>query len=95
MWSMLQQDEPADYVVATGTAHTVRDLCRIAFARVGLDYERHVTVDAALVRPPEEHRLLGDASKARSVLGWRPTVSFEQLIEMMVDADLARYRLRD
>jgi len=95
MWSMLQQDEPGDYVVASGAAHTVRDLCRIAFARVGLDYEQHVTVDPSLVRPPEQHRLLGDASKARSVLGWTPTVSFDQLIEMMVDADLARYRLTD
>jgi GDPmannose 4,6-dehydratase len=93
MWLMLQQPEPGDYVVASGIPHTVRDICRIAFGRVGLDYLDHVVVDPALVRPPEQVRLLGDPSKARSVLGWRPTVSFEQLIEMMVDADLARYRL--
>jgi GDPmannose 4,6-dehydratase len=90
MWLMLQQDHPRDYVIASGVAHTVRDVCRIAFARVGLDYERHVTVDPALIRPPEEFRLLGDASKARNELGWRPSVSFEELIEMMVDADLSR-----
>jgi GDPmannose 4,6-dehydratase len=90
MWQMLQQPEPTDFVVATGQAHSVRDLCRVAFARVGLDYEQYVTVDDALYRPAEVDHLLGDATKARESFGWTPTVGFEQLIEMMVDADLAR-----
>jgi GDPmannose 4,6-dehydratase len=92
MWLMLQQDSPGDYVVATGVSHSVRDLCRIAFARAGLDYERHVVVEPELVRRPEAVRLVGDATKARRELGWRPEVSFEQLITMMVDADIARLR---
>ena len=94
MWHMLQQPEPGDFVVATGIAHSVRELCRIAFARVGLDYERHVTVDPALHRPAEVDHLLGDASKAREAFGWEPTVTFQELIEMMVDADLARHEAR-
>jgi GDPmannose 4,6-dehydratase len=94
MWRMLQQPEPSDYVVATGVAHSVRELCRIAFARVGLDYERHVVVDPALYRPAEVDHLRGDASKARTELGWEPTVTFEELVHMMVDADLARYENR-
>ena len=94
MWLMLQQAEPADYVVASGIPHSVRDICRVAFARVGLDYERHITVDSSLVRPPELVRLLGDPSRAKSELGWTPAVSFEQLIEMMVDADVARYQAK-
>ncbi|MEZ0240510.1 MAG: GDP-mannose 4,6-dehydratase [Chloroflexota bacterium] len=93
MWLMLQHTEPADFVVASGIPHSVRDICRIAFARVGLDYERHITVDPSLVRPPERIRLLGDPSRAKSELGWTPSVSFEQLIEMMVDADVARHRV--
>jgi GDPmannose 4,6-dehydratase len=92
MHLMLQQDEPRDFVIATGVAHTVRDMCRIAFARVGLDYERYVRVDPTLVRAPEAARLLGDPSLARSQLGWRPTVTFGGLVEMMVDADLERHR---
>ena len=97
MWLMLQQPEPDDYVVATGVAHSVRELCRIAFEHVGLDYERHVTLDPHLVRPAEVDHLLGDLTKARTVLGWEPTVTFEDLICMMVDADLARHegRLRN
>jgi GDPmannose 4,6-dehydratase len=91
MWLMLQQPEPGDYVVASGVAHSVRELCRIAFERVGLDYERHVTVDPALYRPAEVDHLRGDPSRAKSVLGWEPTVTFQQLIEMMVDADVARH----
>ncbi len=91
MWQMLQRDEPSDYVVATGTAHSVRELCEIAFARVGLDYERHVVQDPALIRPAEVDRLVGDASKARSELGWAPTTDFRRLVEMMVDADVARH----
>jgi GDPmannose 4,6-dehydratase len=91
MWLMLQQPEPGDYVVATGIAHSVRDLCRIAFERVGLDYERHVTTDPTLHRPAEVDHLLGDASKARTELGWEPTIGFAELLESMVDADLARH----
>ena len=90
MWLMLQQDAPGDYVIATGVTHSVRDMCRIAFERAGLDYERHVTVDESLVRPPDQVRLLGDSSKARDGLGWQPEVSFEELIGMMVDADIQR-----
>jgi GDPmannose 4,6-dehydratase len=94
MWLMLQQDGPSDYVIATGLTHSVRDLCRIAFARVGLDYERHVTLDPELLRPAEVDHLLGDPSKARQILGWEPTVSFTELIESMVDADVARHTTR-
>ena len=92
MWLMLQQETPHDYVISSGVAHTVRDLCRIAFAHVGLDYERHVTPDPSLVRPPEASRLIGDPSRAREELGWEPAVSFEDLIGMMVDADIERHR---
>jgi GDPmannose 4,6-dehydratase len=90
MWLMLQQDSPADYVVASGLSHTVRDMCEIAFARAGLDFEPNVTVDPAFVRPPEAVRLIGDSTKAHRELGWQPEVSFEQLLAMMVDADIAR-----
>ena len=90
MWAMLQQPEPSDYVVATGVAHSVRDLCRIAFERVSLDYEKYVVDDARLHRPAEVDHLLGNPSKARSELGWKPEVGFEELITMMVDADVAR-----
>src|SRR5262252_3414283 len=90
MWLMLQQDHPDDYVVATGVSHSVRELIEIAFARVGLDWQTHVKVDPALLRPAEVEHLLGDASKARAELGWKPTVDFRQLVEMMVDADLQR-----
>jgi GDPmannose 4,6-dehydratase len=89
MWLMLQQEAPDDYVIATGTAHSVRDFCAAAFSHVGLNYEDHVTVDPAMVRPAEVDMLVGDPSKARRQLGWEPTVSFEALVEMMVDADLA------
>jgi GDPmannose 4,6-dehydratase len=91
MWRMLQQPAPDDYVIATGETHAVRELCEIAFARVGLDWEKHVLVDPKLVRPAEVDLLQGDAAKAKRVLGWQPRVSFRQLIEMMVDADMARY----
>jgi len=90
MWLMLQRDRPEDYVIATGISHSVRDLIQIAFARVGLDWQKYVREDPALLRPDEVDRLLGDASKARSELGWSPTVNFKQLVEMMVDADLDR-----
>jgi len=90
MWQMLQQPGPDDYVIATGVSHSVRDLIQIAFARVGLDWQKHVRVDPALLRPAEVEHLLGDASKAKKELGWTPSVDFKQLVEMMVDADLAR-----
>jgi GDPmannose 4,6-dehydratase len=94
MWLMLQRDEPSDYVIATGVAHSVRDLCRVAFARVGLDYERYVSVEPSLYRPAEVDHLLGDASRARVDLGWTPTVSFQEMIVSMVDADMGRYQGR-
>jgi GDPmannose 4,6-dehydratase len=94
MWLMLQQPEPADYVVATGIAHSVRDLCRIAFARLDLDYEKYVRIDESLLRPAEVDHLLGDASRAEAALGWKPAVSFDGLVEMMVDADVARQEQR-
>jgi GDPmannose 4,6-dehydratase len=92
MWLMLQQNQPDDYVVATGKTHSVRNLCEEAFSYLGLDWEDHVVVDPAFIRPAEVDRLVGDASKARQVLGWRPAVSFPELIHMMVDADLALLR---
>jgi GDPmannose 4,6-dehydratase len=92
MWLMLQQDRPDDYVVATGKTHSVRRLCEVAFSHVGLDWQRYVKVDPAFIRPAEVDQLVGDASKAQRMLGWRPTVSFEELIAMMVDADLALLR---
>ncbi len=88
MWRMLQQDAPDDYVFATGRTHTVRALVALAFTRAGLRWEDHVQVDPALVRPAEIHALCGDASKARTQLGWAPTVDFEEMIARMVDADL-------
>ena len=94
MWLMLQQPEPDDYVIATGETHSVRELVEIAFGHVGLDWERYVVIDPKLVRPAEVDLLLGDASKARRQLGWKPRVTFRQLVEQMVDADLARLRER-
>jgi GDPmannose 4,6-dehydratase len=90
MWLMLQQDKPDDYVIATGISHSVRELVQIAFAHAGLDWEKHVRVEPALLRPAEVDHLLGDASKARAQLGWEPRVDFKQLVEMMVDADIER-----
>ncbi|MFP4057820.1 MAG: GDP-mannose 4,6-dehydratase [Candidatus Brocadiia bacterium] len=92
MWLMLQQEEPDDYVVATGQTHSVRQLCQAAFDHVGLDWQDHVVVDPRYVRKSEVHLLVGDAAKARRQLGWEPTVDFRGLVEMMVDADLARWR---
>jgi len=89
MWMMLQQDEPEDYVVATGAAHSVRDCVELAFDHAGLSVDDHVLLDPALIRPAEVEHLIGDASKARRLLGWEPEVSFEELVRMMVDADLA------
>lgn len=88
MWLMLQQPEPDDYVIATGSTHSVRELCERAFAVADLDWERYVTVDERFMRPAEVDLLVGDASHARRRLGWEPTVSFDALIEMMVRADL-------
>jgi GDPmannose 4,6-dehydratase len=90
MWMMLQQDSADDFVIATGESHSVRDLVQIAFDRVGLDWEKHVTIDPRFLRPAEVDHLVGDASKARRVLGWEPSVDFPGLVRMMVDADLAR-----
>lgn len=92
MWMMLQADKPDDYVIATGATHTVRELCEVAFSHVGLDWEAHVQIDPRFIRPAEVELLLGDSSKARRVLGWKPTVDFEGLVKMMVDADLERVR---
>jgi GDPmannose 4,6-dehydratase len=90
MWQMLQQEKPDDYVIATGISHSVKELIEIAFGRVGLEWQKYVHPDPALLRPAEVAHLLGDASKARTELGWAPAVKFKQLIEMMVDADLER-----
>jgi GDPmannose 4,6-dehydratase len=90
MWLMLQQEQPDDFVVATGVSHSVQELVEIAFGRVGLDWRRHVRQDPALLRPAEVDHLLGDATKARTELGWSPAVDFKRLVEMMVDADLER-----
>ncbi|MFH5925521.1 GDP-mannose 4,6-dehydratase [Roseomonas xinghualingensis] len=94
MWLMLQQETPDDYVVATGRTVTVRDMARIAFSHVGLDYEEFVKVDPAFMRPAEVDVLLGDASKAKTKLGWEPEISLEDMIKEMVEADLARHRAR-
>jgi GDPmannose 4,6-dehydratase len=91
MYLMLQQPEPDDFVIASGQTHTVRDLVRIAFDHVGLDWQKYTVQDPAFIRPAEVDLLLGDPSKARRALGWEPEVSFEQLVRMMVDADLKRY----
>jgi len=88
MWLMLQQEGPEDYVVATGIQHSVRDLLECAFSHVGLDYREYVTVDPRFLRPADVETLVGDASKARRKLGWRPAVGFEELIHMMVEHDL-------
>ena len=90
MWLMLQQDQPDDYVVATGEQHSVRELVELAFACVDLDWEKYVEVDEKMMRPAEVYTLCGDASKARAQLGWEPTVTFAELVRMMVDADLER-----
>jgi len=92
MWLMLQQDQPGDYVVATGQTHSVRRFCELAFACAGLDYRNYVVVDERFFRPAEVDLLVGDPSRAREKLGWKPEVSFEQLVEMMVEADLRMLR---
>ena len=90
MWLMLQRDEPGIYVIATNTSQTIRDLCEVAFSRLGLNWEDHVQVDERFLRPTEIAAARGDYSKARAELGWEPRISFRELIEMMVDADVER-----
>ena len=90
MWRMLQESTPQDFVVGTGVAHSVRELVEIAFDHVGLDWRKHVTVDPRFLRPAEVDVLLADPTKARTELGWAPTVPFDRLVRMMVDADLGR-----
>ena len=92
MWLMLQQDTPDDYVIGTAETHSVRELCQAAFGYLDLDWEEHVMVDRAFYRPAEVDLLISDPSKARDALGWEPTVPFEELIRMMVDADMARLK---
>jgi GDPmannose 4,6-dehydratase len=90
MWLMLQQDQADDYVIATGESHSVRELVELSFGHVGLDWHKHVKLDPRFLRPAEVDHLIGDSSKARKALGWRPEVDFPALVRMMVDADLAR-----
>jgi GDPmannose 4,6-dehydratase len=90
MWEMLQREQPADYVVATGEAHSIREFVDLAFARVGLDPADHVRVDERYLRPAEVDHLVGDASRARAELGWEPEVSFRELVDLMVDSDVER-----
>src|SRR6266571_3516797 len=92
MWLMLQQDEPEDYVIATGEQHSVREFAELAFAHLGLDYRDHVVVDPQFQRPADVETLLGDASKARKKLGWKYGVTFKELVQEMVEADLARLK---
>ena len=89
MWLMLQQDKPGDYVIATGETHSVKEFCQIAFDHAGLDWQKFVRVDERFMRPAEVDLLIGDPSHARSELGWKPETTFDQLVRMMVDADLA------
>src|SRR3989475_2182811 len=90
MWMMLQQPEPDDFVLATGKTHSIRELLEVAFSAVGLDWQKHVEIDPKLIRPAEVDVLCGDATKAREKLGWEPEVGFEELIKMMVEADLVQ-----
>jgi len=94
MWRMLQQPAPRDYVIGTGQTHSVRDLVEAAFGHVGLDWRKHVITDPRYIRPAEVDVLQADASKAQQELGWTPTVAFNELVAMMVDADLTRLRER-
>jgi GDPmannose 4,6-dehydratase len=90
MWLMLQQDDPSDYVVATGEPHSVREFVEAAFGHAGLEWQQHIVQDERFMRPAEVDQLIGDPSKAREQLGWEPRTSFRELVEMMVDADLER-----
>ena len=95
MWLMLQQESPDDFIIATGQTHSVRDFCTLAFEHVGLDYRDHVVHDSSYLRPTEVGALVGDGSKAHKVLGWVPKVGFEDLVTMMVDADMALVETSD
>lgn len=95
MWLMLQQERPEDFVVATGRTHTVQRLCELAFGAAGLDWQDYVEIDPRFIRPAEVDLLVGDAGKARAILGWEPTTTFEEMIELMVDADLRMLRGKD
>jgi GDPmannose 4,6-dehydratase len=92
MWMMLQQDEPDDYVVATGESHSVKELVEIAFGHAGLDWKKYVKEDPALIRPAEVDHLIGNPSKAKEKFGWTPSVDFPGLVKMMVDADMGRHQ---
>jgi GDPmannose 4,6-dehydratase len=92
MWRMLQQDEPDDFVIATNETHSVRELVEIAFARADLDWKKYVEIDPQFIRPAEVDLLIGDYAKAKAKLGWEPKVNFKALVEMMVDADIARLK---
>lgn len=89
MWLMLQQSAPDDFVIATGVTHSVKQLLEIAFSHVGLDWQKHVEIDPSLARPVEEDPLRGDAAKANKILGWNPSITFENLVRIMVDSDLS------
>ena len=95
MWLMLQQDQPDDYIICTGQTRSVRELCEVAFGHLGLNYEDFVKVDPQFIRPAEVDLLVGDPTKARRALGWEPTVSFEELVAMMVEADLRRLQAEE
>ena len=92
MWRMLQQDEPQDFVIGTGQTWSVRQFCELAFGAVGLDYKAHVVEDAKMVRPAEVKLLVADPTRAKTELQWRPRVTFDALVRMMVEADVARLR---
>ncbi len=92
MWAMLQQDEPDDFVIATGETHSVKEFVELSFDRVDLDWKKYVEVDKSLFRPAEVHQLIGDASKAKRILKWEPTISFKELINMMIDSDMEYYK---
>jgi GDPmannose 4,6-dehydratase len=92
MWLILQRDQPDDYVVATGETHSVREFLEGAFSHAGLDWQRHVVVDPKYLRPTEVDVLLGDSTKARTHLGWRPKIGFQELVQLMVDAEMSGRR---
>jgi GDPmannose 4,6-dehydratase len=92
MWRMLQQPQPESYVIGMGETHSVREFCEVAFGHVGLDYNDHVVQDERFYRPAEVDLLISDPSKARSKLGWEPSITFKELVTMMVDADMERHK---
>ena len=94
MWLILQQDKPDDYVIATGKMHTVKEFVQLAFSHAGLDWKKYVKIDKDFYRPAEAQILMGDYSKAKKKLGWKPEVGFEELVKMMVEADLAALKVR-